>query len=112
LADRSGQRRSLRRELLVAGGGRWVSASHRARRARARLPIGLSFVGPAWSEARLLAYGYAYEQATRRGARRRSPSGRRRSERGRSCASDAVDARVFAYWHQWPNRYIDPPFQT
>jgi amidase len=27
------------------------------------LPIGLSFVGPAWSEARLLAYGYAYEQA-------------------------------------------------
>jgi amidase len=28
------------------------------------LPIGLSFVGPAWSEARLLAYGYAFEQAT------------------------------------------------
>ena len=29
------------------------------------LPIGLSFVGPAWSEERLLAYGHAYEQATR-----------------------------------------------
>ncbi len=29
------------------------------------LPVGLSFVGPAWSEARLLGYGYAYEQATR-----------------------------------------------
>ncbi len=28
------------------------------------LPIGLSFVGPAWSEAKLLGYGYAYEQAT------------------------------------------------
>jgi amidase len=28
------------------------------------LPVGLSFVGPAWSEARLLAYGYAFEQAT------------------------------------------------
>jgi amidase len=27
------------------------------------LPVGLSFVGPAWSEARLLALGYAYEQA-------------------------------------------------
>jgi amidase len=27
------------------------------------LPVGLSFVGPAWSEARLLAYGYAFEQA-------------------------------------------------
>lgn len=28
------------------------------------LPVGLSFVGPAWHEAELLAYGYAYEQAT------------------------------------------------
>jgi amidase len=26
------------------------------------LPIGLSFIGPAWSEARLLAFGYAFEQ--------------------------------------------------
>ncbi len=29
----------------------------------AGLPVGLSFMGPAWSEARLLGYGYAYEQA-------------------------------------------------
>jgi amidase len=29
----------------------------------AGLPVGLSFVGPAWSEARLLAIGYAFEQA-------------------------------------------------
>ncbi len=28
------------------------------------LPVGLSFVGPAWSDAQLLAYGYAFEQAT------------------------------------------------
>lgn len=28
-----------------------------------RLPVGLSFIGPAWSEARLLALGYAFEQA-------------------------------------------------
>src|SRR5882762_2097512 len=28
------------------------------------LPVGLSFVGPAWSEARLVSYAYAYEQAT------------------------------------------------
>ena len=27
------------------------------------LPVGLSFIGPAWSEARLLSLGYAYEQA-------------------------------------------------
>ena len=27
------------------------------------LPVGLSILGPAWSEARLLGYGYAYEQA-------------------------------------------------
>lgn len=34
------------------------------------LPVGLSFIGPAWSEARLLSLGYAYEQAT---MRRRPP---------------------------------------
>jgi amidase len=29
------------------------------------LPVGLSFVGPAWSDARLLGFGYAFEQAAR-----------------------------------------------
>ena len=29
------------------------------------LPIGLSIIGPAWSEARLIGYGYAYEQAAK-----------------------------------------------
>jgi amidase len=29
------------------------------------LPLGLSFVGPKWSEATLLSYGYAYEQASK-----------------------------------------------
>ena len=29
------------------------------------LPLGLSFIGPAWSEARLLSLGFAFEQATR-----------------------------------------------
>jgi len=28
------------------------------------LPVNISFLGPAWSEARLLALGYAFEQAT------------------------------------------------
>jgi amidase len=28
------------------------------------LPVGLSFIGPAWGEARLLSLGYAYEQAS------------------------------------------------
>ncbi len=32
------------------------------------LPVGLSFIGPAWSEADLLAMGYGYEQATKRRA--------------------------------------------
>jgi amidase len=27
------------------------------------LPVGLSFMGPKWSEAELLNLGYAYEQA-------------------------------------------------
>jgi amidase len=30
------------------------------------LPIGVSFVGPAWSEARLIGIAYAYEQQTKR----------------------------------------------
>ncbi|HTU07002.1 MAG TPA: amidase family protein, partial [Trebonia sp.] len=34
------------------------------------LPVGVSFVGPRWSEPRLLALAYAFEQAT---AARRSP---------------------------------------
>ena len=29
------------------------------------LPVGLSFIGPAWSEDRLLAHGYAFEQAAK-----------------------------------------------
>ena len=28
------------------------------------LPVGLSFIGPKWSEARLLGLAYAYEQAS------------------------------------------------
>ncbi len=40
------------------------------------LPIGLSFAGPAWSEARLLAFGHAYEQAT---LHRRPPTFMKRS---------------------------------
>ena len=27
------------------------------------LPVGLSFIGPKWSDAKLLGLGYAYEQA-------------------------------------------------
>jgi amidase len=36
------------------------------------LPVGISFFGPAWSEPRLLALGYAFEQATKA---RRAPLG-------------------------------------
>jgi len=36
------------------------------------MPVGLSFVGPQWSEAALLSYGYAYEQA---GYKRVPPQG-------------------------------------
>ncbi|HRN61670.1 MAG TPA: amidase [Luteimonas sp.] len=34
------------------------------------LPLGIAFLGPAWSEAKLVGYAYAFEQATRA---RRSP---------------------------------------
>ncbi len=40
------------------------------------LPAGLSFVGPAWSEAALLGYGHAFEQA---GPQRVAPTFRRHS---------------------------------
>ena len=42
----------------------------------ARLPAGLSFVGPAWSESRLLSLGYAFEQS---GPHRTAPTFRRHS---------------------------------
>ena len=29
------------------------------------LPVGLSFIGPKWSDALILSLGYAYEQASR-----------------------------------------------
>jgi len=29
------------------------------------LPVGVSFIGPAWSESKLIQYAYAYEQATK-----------------------------------------------
>lgn len=29
------------------------------------LPLGISFIGPAWSDAKLIRYAYAFEQATR-----------------------------------------------
>lgn len=45
----------------------------------AGLPVGLSFIGPAWSDARLLSYAYAFEQATRH---RQPPTYRARSAPG------------------------------
>jgi len=33
------------------------------------LPIGLSWIGPAWSEGKLIQYAYAFEQATKAGVR-------------------------------------------
>ncbi len=30
------------------------------------LPIGLSFIGPKWSDALILSLGYAYEQASQK----------------------------------------------
>ena len=35
------------------------------------LPVGISFIGPRWSEARLIKYAYAYEQGTHH--RKRTP---------------------------------------
>jgi amidase len=50
------------------------------------LPVGLSFIGPAWSEARLLALGYAYEQI----ARARKPPTYRASVEGDAAIEAAM----------------------
>ena len=63
--DRSRERRSLHRRELDAGGGRRLSEHHRAGRDCVYgLPVGMSFIGRAWSEATLIQLAYAYEQAT------------------------------------------------
>ena len=68
---------STRPELVTGGGGGGPSATNIANFTgfpdlivpagftSDRLPVGLSFFGPAFSEPRLLALGYAFEQATK-----------------------------------------------
>jgi amidase len=57
------------------------------------LPVGLSFVGPAWSEARLLAYGFAFEQvAHARVPPSYAPSARIASKASTIGLSDSADS--------------------
>ena len=70
---------SPNRPSLVGGGGRGggISATNLANLSgfpdlivpagftSNRLPVGISFLGPAFSEPRLLGLGYAFEQATK-----------------------------------------------
>ena len=61
------------------------------------LPVGLSFIGPKWSDGMILSLGYAYEQASRDGSSRASC---RRSRRARSRAASAAGgalAHSFAF---------------
>ena len=51
--DREGARAEAARLDEEAREGRWRGALH-------GLPVGLSFIGPAWSEAELLAAAYAF----------------------------------------------------
>ena len=53
------------------GRRRRLPAHHVPGRLRLGLPVGLSFMGRAWSEPELIAIAYAYEQAPRH---RRAPS--------------------------------------
>jgi amidase len=54
------------------------------------LPVGVSFLGPRWSEPRLLALAYAFEQATRA---RRHPGLAPTISRPRATIESAVGAR-------------------
>jgi amidase len=64
--------RSLRRCRVTALRRFAAIRASRCRWAKSHgLPIGVVFVGPAWSEAKLLSVGYAYEQ---RSKLRRAPT--------------------------------------
>ena len=65
VADRSRERRPLPRRQLDAGGGGGISRITVPAGFSNSLPIGISFMGRPWSEARLIALAYAFEQATR-----------------------------------------------
>jgi amidase len=54
------------------------------------LPVGLSFIGTAWSDAKLLALGEAYEQATKK---RHPPAFTPSVERTDLIAKDLLPAR-------------------
>lgn len=58
----------------------WPALSVPAGFSEGSLPVGLEFLGRPWSEAQLLAYGYAYEQATKH---RRPPATTPALARGR-----------------------------
>jgi amidase len=65
------------------------------------LPVGISFLGPAWSEARLLSLGFAYEQAAR--ARREPgfpPDVAARPEIARVLQSDKRSSRLAWPWRK------------
>ena len=53
------------------------------------LPVGLSFIGPAWSDAALLALGYAFEQAAQA---RRAPTYRASVEDAEDVAAASAPA--------------------
>jgi len=59
------------------------------------IPVGLSFLGPAWSEARLLSLGYSFEQAI---------PPRHRSTRRCSVSPAALILRASAGYSTWPAR--------
>ena len=63
------------------------------------LPVGVSFIGRAWSEQKLIALAYAYEQATKR---RRPPQFKRACRKSASRASLVVVAQACSAVGQQP----------
>ena len=94
LADRRGPWRPAARRRRAGGArrGRRLSAPDRADGRVRGLPVGLSFIGPKWSDALILSLGYAYEQATTRRIEPRFLPSIEESAGGRA-ASAAAPAR-------------------
>ena len=98
------------------GGGRLPASSTSRWASSPALPVGLSFIGTAWSEPTLIKFAYAFEQATKLRRRRptcrpcRSPTASPTyATAGAAATPPPVPARLEALMERL---YVSPRFRT